>query len=450
MRRKLSGFWCGVAAGTLATLAVSFADGQLIRDASAATTETYRQLSAFGDIFERVRANYVEEPDDAKLIKGAINGMLSSLDPHSRYVDASDYEDSQSQIKGEFGGLGIEVTMEKGELKIISPIDDTPASKAGLQANDIITEINNEPVQGMTLSQAVDKMRGPVNTPITLKILRDKNSPMQDVKLVRAVIKVQSVRVEMKGYDVGYIRISQFNQQTFPGLQKGLSELARDSDPEKVKGYIIDLRSNPGGLLDQAIDVTDSFLDHGEIVSTRGRRNSDVQRYDATRGDLVNGKPIIVLVNGGSASASEIVAGALQDQKRATILGTRSFGKGTVQTIIPLSGNRALYLTTARYYTPSGRSIQAKGIEPDIRVTENVPQELQGNDRILGESSLKGHLSNPQADAVPDSDRGGSSAYVPRDEKDDAQLITALQLLRGEQTSSYFPPDPNTYTQLTK
>ncbi|WP_440983746.1 S41 family peptidase [Shinella sumterensis] len=450
MRRKFSGFLCGAAAGTLVTVAFGFSNGVFIPDARAASAETYRQLAIFGDVFERVRERYVEEPDDNKLIEGAINGMLSSLDPHSRYANAQDYEDSESQFKGEFGGLGVEVTMENDELKIVSSIDDTPASRAGLRANDVITAINNEPVQGLTLSQAVEKMRGPVDTPITLTILRDKTIPKEDVRLVREVIKVQSVRVQLKGDDIGYIRISQFTQQTFPGLEKGIAALNAGGKEDKLKGYILDLRSNPGGLLDQAINVTDSFIDRGEIVSTRGRNSQEDRSYFATSGDLVNGKPMIVLINGGSASASEIVAGALQDHRRATVLGTRSFGKGTVQGIIPLSGNGALFLTTSRYFTPSGRSIQAKGIDPDIRVDEKVPKELEVRDQISGESSLKGHLSNPQQDTAKDAGQETLSAYIPPDEKDDTQLNAAMRLLRGEETNDFFPPDPKTYTQLTK
>ncbi|HBF30893.1 S41 family peptidase [Rhizobium sp.] len=451
MRHKFSGFFFGLAAGTLASFAVGFWNVPIFHEAYAAETSTYRELAIFGDVFERVRASYVEKPDDAKLVEGAINGMLSSLDPHSRYVAARDFEDSQSEITGEFGGLGIEVTMENNGLKIISAIDDTPASRAGLLANDIISEINNEPVQGMSLSQAVEKMRGPVDAPVTLKILRDKNTVGQKVTLKREIIKVQSVKVQKKGDDIGYIRITQFTQQTFPGLQNGLTKLGTLSDPTKFKGYILDLRSNPGGLLDQAIDVTESFIDRGQIVSTRGRDKNDDRSYFAAGGDLIKGKPMIVLVNGGSASASEIVAGALQDHKRATVLGTRSFGKGTVQSILPLPEGGSLYLTTARYYTPSGRSIQAKGIEPDIRVDENVPQDLQGRDQLLGERSLKGHLSNPeQEDSTLGDEQEASSAYIPPDEKDDTQLNTAIRLLRGEEKNAHFPPNPNTYTQLTK
>ncbi|WP_181161036.1 MULTISPECIES: S41 family peptidase [Labrys] len=438
MIRKLPILFCGVAMGAIATIAVTQPHLLLMGGANAAVTDTYKQLNLFGDVFERVRSDYVEQPEDGKLVEAAINGMLTSLDPHSSYMDAKSFQDMQVQTKGEFGGLGIEVTQEDGAIKVVSPIDDSPASKAGVLAGDLITGIDGEATQGMTLQQAVDKMRGPVNTPITLKILRNKGEPI-DIKVVRDIIKVQSVKAKKMGDDIGYIRITQFNEQTFDGLKKNIDKLSKEIGPDKLKGYIIDLRNNPGGLLDQAIQVSDAFLERGEIVSTRGRQADDVQRYSARGGDLTGGKPVIVLVNGGSASASEIVAGALQDHKRATILGTRSFGKGSVQTIIPLQGNGALRLTTARYYTPSGRSIQAKGIDPEIVVQENVPDDLKGKDQTKGESGLKGHLANPDADKT---EEGGSSAYVPANEKDDTQLNKAIDLLHGVQKSAYFPPDP--------
>lgn len=437
MIRKLPILFCGVALGAIATVAVT--QVPMLMGAQAAVNDTYKQLNLFGDVFERVRSDYVEQPDDSKLVEAAINGMLTSLDPHSSYMDAKSFQDMQVQTKGEFGGLGIEVTMEDNILKVVSPIDDSPASKAGVLSGDVITALDGDPVQGMTLQQAVDKMRGAVNTPITLKILRGGKGDPMDIKVVRDIIRVKSVRSKKLGDDIGYIRITQFTEQTFDGLKKSLDQLNKDIGEDKIKGYVIDLRNNPGGLLDQAIQVSDAFLERGEIVSTRGRSPDDVQRYTARSGDLTNGKPVIVLVNGGSASASEIVAGALQDHKRATILGTRSFGKGSVQTIIPLQGNGALRLTTARYYTPSGRSIQAKGIEPEIVVQENVPADLKGKDQTNGEAGLKGHLANPGDDK---SEEGGSSAYVPADEKDDTQLQQAIDLLHGSQKSAYFPPDP--------
>ena len=436
--RKLPLLLCGVAFGSIVTV-VTMQPRLLLGGASAAVTDTYRQLNLFGDVFERVRSDYVEQPDDGKLVEAAINGMLASLDPHSSYMDAKSFQDMQVQTKGEFGGLGIEVTMEDNVLKVVTPIDDTPAAKAGVLSGDVIVALDGDLVQGMTLQQAVDKMRGPINSPIMLKVTRKGVADPIDIKIVRDTIKIKSVRSKKEGSDIGYIRITQFTEQTFEGLNKSINDLTKDIGQDKLKGFIIDLRNNPGGLLDQAIEVSDAFLERGEIVSTRGRNPDDIQRFAARSGDLTGGKPVIVLVNGGSASASEIVAGALQDHKRATILGTRSFGKGSVQTIIPLNGNGALRLTTARYYTPSGRSIQAKGIEPEIEVLQNVPGDLKGKDETKGEAGLKGHLESQDK-----TEAGGSSAYVPPEEKDDTQLNAALDLLRGTQKNAFFPPDPKT------
>ena len=404
--------------------------------AKAAPSDTYRQLNLFGDIFERVRSHYVEKPDDSKLVEAAINGMLNGLDPHSSYMDPKSFRDMQVQTRGEFGGLGIEVTMEEGLVKVVAPIDDTPAAKAGIRANDVITHIDDEAVQGMTLDQAVEKMRGLVNTKIKLRIMRKGADKPIDVAITRDIIRVRSVRSRIEGDDVGYIRITQFNEQTTEGLKKALSDIAALVPPEKLRGYIIDLRNNPGGLLDQAISVSDAFLDRGEIVSTRGRDPEETQRFNARPDDLTKGKPIIVLINGGSASASEIVAGALQDQKRATVVGTRSFGKGSVQTIIPLGdGEGALRLTTARYYTPAGRSIQAKGIVPDIESLQEVPEEVQARSADMrGESSLRGHLKADGEEQV------GSQSYVPPEAKDDRALNFALDLMRGVQANPAFPP----------
>ena len=409
--------------------------------ANAASAHTYRELNLFGDVFERIRADYVETPDDSKLIESAINGMLAGLDPHSSYLSPKNFQDMQVQTSGKFGGLGIEVTMEDGVVKVVSPIDDTPAARAGILAGGLITALDGEPVEGLTLNEAVDKMRGAIDTPITLTIVRSGVDKPFDVKLVREEIVVQSVRSRQEG-DVAYIRITTFNEQTFDGLRSAMEKLRADIGPDKIKGYIIDLRNDPGGLLDQAIAVSDAFLEQGEIVSTRGRRADETQRYNARSGDLAAGKPVIVLVNGGSASASEIVAGALQDHRRATILGTRSFGKGSVQTIIPLGTNGALRLTTARYFTPSGRSIQAKGIDPDIEVVQELPPELAAEmpAEPRGEASLKGHLSGEGAGETEES---GSQAYVPPDAKDDKQLQFALDLLNGLQSNAAFPPDPN-------
>ena len=394
--------------------------------ALAAASDTYRNLNLFGDVFEKIRTDYVEKPDEEKLVEAAINGMLGSLDPHSSYMDAKSFRDMQVQTRGEFGGLGIEVTQEDGLIKVVTPIDDTPASHAGILSGDIITAIDDENVQGLSLNQAVDKMRGAPDTPVTLKILRGTSKDPIDIKLTRAVIQIKSVREHQEGDDIGYIRITQFNEQTFDGVRAAIQKFENDIPAAKFKGFILDLRNNPGGLLDQSIAVVNCFLDRGEIVSTRGRNAEETMRYNAHPGDLSKGKPVVVLINGGSASASEIVAGALQDHKRATVLGTRSFGKGSVQTIIPLGQNNgAVRLTTARYYTPSGRSIQAKGIDPDVTVLEDVPDDLKGKDDTKGEASLKGHLKNGE------DEKGGSQAYVPPDPKNDKQLIAAEDVLRG-------------------
>ncbi|MBS7805068.1 S41 family peptidase [Rhizobiales bacterium TNE-4] len=405
--------------------------------AIAAASDTYRQLNLFGDVFEKIRSDYVDKPEDSKLIESAINGMLTSLDPHSSYMDAKSFKDMQVQTRGEFGGLGIEVTMEDGQLKVVTPIDDTPAAKAGVMSGDIIAAIDDEPVQGLSLNQAVEKMRGAVNTPVRLKIVRKGVSDPLEIKITRDVIRIRSVRMRNEGGDIGYIRITQFNEQTFDGLKKAIEDLNKEIPADKLKGYVIDLRNNPGGLLDQAIAVSDAFLDRGEIVSTRGRNADESQRYNARAGDLTKGKPVIVLINGGSASASEIVAGALQDHKRATVVGSRSFGKGSVQTIIPLGSNGAIRLTTARYYTPSGRSIQAKGIDPDVQILQDVPAELKGKDETKGEASLRGHLKNDE------DERGGSSAYVPPDPKNDKQLNYALDVLRGVKVNDASQPAKN-------
>ena len=439
--RKTSLVLLGAASGAALTLLAVQPHVVLVgASAKAAASDTYRQLNLFGDVFERVRADYVEKPEDSKLIETAINGMLTGLDPHSSYMDAKSFRDMQVQTRGEFGGLGIEVTMEDGLIKVVSPIDDTPASKAGVLANDIITKLDDDQVQGLTLNQAVEKMRGPVNTGIKLTIMRKGAEKPIEITIKRDVIRVRSARWHVEGEDVGYIRLTQFNEQTTEGLKKGIAEIQSKVPEDKLKGYIIDLRNNPGGLLDQAISVADAFLQKGEIVSTRGRNADETQRFNARAGDLVKGKPVIVLVNGGSASASEIVAGALQDHKRATILGTRSFGKGSVQTIIPLgSGNGALRLTTARYYTPSGRSIQAKGITPDIEVMQDVPDDLKNRTDTKGEASLRGHLKGDAG-----KEQTGSQSYVPPDPKDDKALHAADDLLRGVQVNSAFPPNPKT------
>ena len=398
--------------------------------------ETYRQLQRFGEVFETVRSHYVDRPDETKLIANAVTGMLSGLDPHSSYMDANSFRDMQVETKGEFGGLGMEVTMEDGQLKVVTPIDDTPAAKAGVQANDIITHLNGESIQSLTLDQAIEKMRGPVNTAVKLTITRKGQEKPVEVSITRAVIRVSSVRSRLEGDDVGYIRITQFTEQTTDGLNKAIRDIEGKAG-DKLKGVILDLRNNPGGLLDQAISVSNAFLNRGEIVSIRGREPEEMQRFEAKPepGDLTKGKPLIILINGGSASASEIVAGALQDHHRGTLIGTRSFGKGSVQTIIPLgSADGALRLTTARYYTPSGRSIQALGVTPEIVQMQDVPADLKGEADLGGEASLRGHLK------ATGEEEKGSQSYIPPDAKDDKVLNLALDLMRGKQTNAAFPP----------
>jgi carboxyl-terminal processing protease len=405
------------------------------------TSDTYRQLDLFGEVFERVRADYVEEVTDEQLIESAINGMLSSLDPHSSYMNPKNFRDMQVQVRGEFGGLGIEVTMENGLIKVVSPIDDTPAAKAGLKPGDFITHLDGEPVLGLSLNEAVERMRGPIASDIKLTIRREGRDAF-DVTLTRAVVKIQSVKSHLEGADIGYVRITSFNEQADSGLQSALKALKAQAG-DRLAGIVLDLRNNPGGLLDQAIAVSDDFLDKGEIVSTRGRHSEDAARYNAKPGDLTGGLPVVVLINGGSASASEIVAGALQDHHRAVLLGTRSFGKGSVQTIIQLPGHGAMRLTTARYYTPSGRSIQAKGIEPDITVE---PAKIEKIAVAEGrhEADLRGALKNtdpgaakPQGTNVPP----GTKPAAPQESlavdpnvlgtAEDYQLARALDMLRG-------------------
>lgn len=428
MMRKVSYLVFGAALGVASTLVVS-QSGLLSSGAVAQGSQTYQLLNLFGDVFEKVRSDYVERPDEKKLVESAINGMLAGLDPHSSYLDPKNFRDMQVQTRGEFGGLGIEVTQEDGFVKVVAPIDDTPAARAGILAGDLITHIDGEQTQGLTLNQAVDKMRGQIGSSVDLTLARGPNKVKVEVKITRDKIQIRAVRHRVEDGDIGYIRITQFNEQTYEGVKAAIEKLTAELPGDKLKGFVIDLRNNPGGLLDQSISVSNAFLTRGEIVSTRGRNPDESQRYNAKSGDLTRGKKIVILINGGSASASEIVAGALQDHKRAILLGSRSFGKGSVQTIIPLGRNNgALRLTTARYYTPSGRSIQAKGIDPDVVILQDVPDELKGRDSTKGESALRGHLKNESGEA------GGSQAYVPPDPKNDKQLIAARQLLRGEAT----------------
>ena len=389
--------------------------------------DTYRQLNLFGDVFERVRSQYVEPMTDEELIENAVEGLLTSLDPHSSYLDDDDYKDMKVQTRGEFGGLGIEVTMENGFVKVVSPIDETPAANAGIQAGDFITHLDGEQVHGLSLSEAVDKMRGRVGEPIIITVVREGAEETMDIEIIRDVIKIQSVRSRVEQDDIGYVRVTTFNQNTMPGIDKAFKEFAEDKDLNLI-GYILDLRNNPGGLLDQAIRVSDAFLDKGEIVSTRGRNESDTKRDNAKNGDLAGGKPIVVLVNSGSASASEIVAGALQDHRRALVVGTKTFGKGSVQTVIPLPGHGAMRLTTARYYTPSGRSIQAEGIEPDIIIEQAKLEELDAS-KNTRESDLRGAISNDSK--VEKKSKKGDKEGEEDDKPKDYQLDRALDLLRG-------------------
>jgi carboxyl-terminal processing protease len=410
--------------GLIAVLAGALLILPLRQDVGAAATntaETYKELNLFGDVFEKVRSDYVDDVSDDTLIEGAINGMLTSLDPHSNYLNAKNFSDMKVQTRGEFGGLGIEVSMENGLIKVVSPIDDTPAAHAGLKPGDLITHLDGSPVQGMTLPEAVEKMRGPINSEVTLRIRRAGKDPF-DVKLTRATIKIQSVRSHLEGDSIGYIRITSFNEQTDVGLENAMKNLKQQAG-NKLTGIVLDLRNNPGGLLDQAVSVSDAFIEKGEIVSTRGRRPDDAQRYNAHPGDISGGLPVVVLINSGSASASEIVAGALQDHHRAILLGTRSFGKGSVQTIIPLPGHGAMRLTTARYYTPSGRSIQAKGIDPDIVVEAAKIEHPAGDASAVAKKTDDNKDDDTSDQATVDPSVIGTP--------DDYQLARAVDMLRG-------------------
>jgi len=390
------------------------------------SADTYELLNLFGDVLERIRADYVEAPSDKELIETAITGMLSSLDPHSSYMSAESFSDMQVQTRGEFGGLGIEVTMENGLVKVVSPIDDTPAYRAGLKSGDYISHLDGEAVMGLTLTDAVDRMRGKVGADIVLTIRRLEEDAF-DVTITRAVIKIESVRSHLEG-DVGYLRITTFSQKADTGVTKAMSKFITEKGDD-LAGIILDLRNNPGGLLDQAISVSDAFMEKGEIVSTRSRKADDTLRFNARPGDLANGQPMVVLINGGSASASEIVAGALQDHGRAIILGTQSFGKGSVQTIIPLGKHGAMRLTTARYYTPSGNSIQGTGIAPDIIVEQARIEALEPVSRRR-EADLRGALENDNESDTEGSEPAGAET-AGTDTPQDYQLARAIDLLRG-------------------
>ena len=431
MRKSDFAFWSFMVMSGLAA-ATTVLNVTKTYSATTPNSEIYKQLDLFGDVLERVRSDYVEKPDDTKLIETAINGMLTGLDPHSAYLNAKHFQDMQVQTRGEFGGLGIEVTMEKGVVKVVSPIDDTPAAKAGIEAGDLITHLDSKSIVGETLEQAVEKMRGLVNTPIVLTIVRKGREEPFDIKIVRSVIRINAVksRLEADG-EIGYVKVTTFNEKTHVNLVKAVEKLNKESNG-KIKGWVIDLRTNPGGLLDQAVSVSDDFLDKGAIVLTKGRNLQETQRSQARRGDITGGKKVVVLINGGSASASEIVAGAIQDHSRGLIIGTRSFGKGSVQTIIPLGGKGALRLTTARYYTPSGRSIQAKGIDPDIVVEQEAPEDVKKREKRSprGEANLRGHL-NAEGQGKEES---GSSTFVPTKRSEDRQLLFAIANLLGRKT----------------
>ncbi len=433
-------FVMAAAGGTLlgAVLATQVA-GPLVAQETRAGASVYQQLDLFGDIFERIRAQYVEEVDSAELIEAAINGMLTSLDPHSSYLAPEDFSDMQVQTRGEFGGLGIEVTQEEGYVKVVAPMDGTPADIAGIEAGDFITHVDGESVLGLTLDQAVQMMRGPVGSEIVVTVVREGRAEPFDVSIIRDTIKLTAVRTRMEGNTV-VLRVTTFNDQTYANLEEGLRQTITDAGGiENINGVVLDLRNNPGGLLNQAIRVSDAFLEKGEIVSTRGRDPEAGERFNATEGDLIAGKPMVVLINGGSASASEIVAGALQDHRRAIVVGTKSFGKGSVQTVIPLRGDGAMRLTTSRYYTPSGRSIQALGVSPDIVVQQppRRPAEEEEEANPLStrsEAELRGSLSN---DSMSDSERQQAqeeqrqAEEAARLREDDYQLAYAIDILKG-------------------
>ncbi|GLQ54329.1 S41 family peptidase [Devosia nitrariae] len=402
--------------------------------------EIYSDLNLFGEIFDRIRAEYVDAPDEKELIRAAIQGMLTSLDPHSGYLPPAAYDEVREDTSGTFGGLGIEVTMEEGIVKVVTPMDETPAARAGVLANDLIVEIDGQSIQGLSLDEAVDKMRGPVGTDIIITVVREGVDQPLEFEMTRDIIALRAVRWSMEG-DVAVLRLARFSEQAFVGIQNAIGDIYEERDGIAPKGLVLDLRNNPGGLVDQSVFVADAFLKQGSVVLTRGRTPEESARYDA-KPDALDEKiaevPIVVLINGGSASAAEIVAGALQDHKRATLVGTRSFGKGSVQSIISLGPNGAMRLTTARYYTPNNRSIQAAGIQPDIIVTQVVPEEFQGRDEIIGEAGLAGHI----AGEVEEEPTVGSSVYVPIEKAEDTQLQYAIRLLNGEEVNPAFPPTP--------
>ncbi|WP_171173040.1 S41 family peptidase [Ruegeria sp. HKCCD8929] len=436
MKKFVMAGLAGTLAGIIATTQVA---GPLVAQEAKANAGVYEQLDLFGDIFERIRAQYVEEVGADELIEAAIDGMLTSLDPHSSYLSPDDAEQMRVQTRGEFGGLGIEVTQEEGFVKVVSPIDGTPADEAGIEAGDFITHVDGESVLGLTLDKAVELMRGPVGSEIIITVVREGEQEPFDVSIIRDTIKLTAVRARTEGTSV-VLRVTTFNDQTYPNLKEGLDKQVEEAGGiDKINGVVLDLRNNPGGLLTQAIKVSDAFLEEGEIVSTRGRNPADGERFNAEPGDLAQGKPVVVLINGGSASASEIVAGALQDHRRAIVVGTKSFGKGSVQTVMPLRGEGAMRLTTARYYTPSGRSIQALGVSPDIVVEQprrrpEEEEEEANSPRTRSEADLRGRLNNDSLseDEIRqiEEDRAKAEATAELREED-YQLAYAIDILKG-------------------
>ncbi len=442
MRKFIYSALLGTVAGVVLTTQVA---GPLVAQEAEKPTSVYEQLDLFGDIFERIRAQYVEQIDERKLIEAAINGMLTSLDPHSSYLPAEAYSEMREQTRGEFGGLGIEVTQEEGFVKVVSPIDGTPAAEAGIKAGDFITQVNGENLAGLTLDEAVNMMRGPVGSEIVVTIAREGTDEPFDVTIIRDTIKIAAVKARTDQQTV-ILRITTFSDQTFSGLEEGIRKSVEElGGIDKVNGFVLDLRNNPGGLLTQAIAVSDAFLEKGEIVSTRGRKPEDSERFNAEPGDLAQGKPVVILINGGSASASEIVTGALQDHHRAIVVGTKSFGKGSVQTVIPLKGDAAMRLTTARYYTPSGRSIQSLGISPDIVVEQPAPPPVDQNApaetpeetnarQIRSEADLRGALSN---DSMTEDEKKvfeeeqKQAEETAKRRKDDYQMAYAIDIIKG-------------------
>lgn len=426
----------GILGGVLIATQVT---GPLLAQERSDTPNVYEQLDLFGNVFERIRSEYVEDVDTSDLIAAAINGMLTSLDPHSSYLPPEDFDDMRTQTRGSFGGLGIEVTQEDGFIKVVTPMDDPPADMAGVEPGDLITHVDGEPLLGLTLAEAVELMRGPVGSEIIVTIAREGVAEPFDLSIIRDTIRLQAVRVRSEGETV-ILRLTTFNEQTYPNLRDGLAEAIEEMGGiDELGGVVLDLRNNPGGLLSQAVSVSDAFLEQGEIVSTRGRAEGEGDRYNAQSGDLIDGKPLVVLINGGSASASEIVAGALQDHRRAIVVGTRSFGKGSVQTVMPLRGDGAIRLTTSRYYTPSGRSIQALGVSPDIVVEQPARAPIEEVDDTTrptrSEANLRGRLDN--ADNLSEEelrqmeDERARAEEVARLRDEDYQLAYALDILRG-------------------